>query len=179
MTRRLNLLPDEILHSILIHCHPYDTAAISQSSRRLNTVAENPLLWRQYCQQLFKFWDERHEIEKKLDAPTSVVDWKGLYLIRHTLDLNITRILNQTLGQQSGRIGRIESIVRNGYDAKDTLIRHNSVGEGTEDYLARRSVCSKLYHLTWIPILITLLLKILVLLHPQLPSERHGNQGME
>lgn len=174
MTRRLDLLPDEILHSIILSCDPKDAAAVSQASRRLNTVVESPLLWRKYCQQLFSFWDEQHEIERKFNEPISSVDWKGLYVRRHLLDQATTRIINQILAHQSGRIRRIESIVKNGYDVKDTLIRHNSVGVDKEDYLARRFVYSTRV-LVEILVLIFIFWKILVVLHHWLPPERHGS----
>jgi F-box protein 21 len=142
MAVSLDLLPEEILHCIILYALPQDAAAISQASRRLNRVVEHPLLWLQYCQRFFKFWDEHYGIEQKFNAPLSSTDWKNLYVRRHNLDRETTRAINQIIKHQSGRIRRIESIVQNGYDVKDTLIRHSLAGEDTEDYLARRSVYS-------------------------------------
>jgi F-box protein 21 len=140
MTGRLDLLPDEILHSVLRSSDPLDAVALGRVSRKFKAVTTHPVLWRQYCREHFRHWDERHDIEQKLNAPASSIDWKALYAERHVLDVRTTRTLNEIISHQSGSIRRIESIVTRGHDITDTLLRHIAVGNDAEDYLARRWV---------------------------------------
>jgi len=138
MGRHLHELPDEILHSILCFSSPTSSAALGQTARKFQRIADEPLLWRFYCQSFFTFWDKRHELPKKLASPISAVNWKQLYVMRHVMDLSITQTLNSILSNQTGRIEKFEVIINFGYDAKDTLIRHSLAIHENDDYLARR-----------------------------------------
>lgn len=133
-------LPDEILHLILRFVHPNDAMSVQCTARRFRDVANEPLLWRFYCQTYFQHWDERHEFQQKLAARTSSVDWKRLYLFRAAIDATTTKLLDGILSSQSGRIEKFEEIISFGYDVKDTLLRHAQAGPELEDHLARRCV---------------------------------------
>lgn len=75
------------------------------------------------------------------------IDWKGIYLERHTIDRSATHQIDSVLSSQTGRIAKSANIVGLGYDAKDTLIRHLRVGDDAEDVLARRYISdNKLSH---------------------------------
>ncbi|PGG97837.1 hypothetical protein AJ79_09073 [Helicocarpus griseus UAMH5409] len=138
-TATLSSLPDEVLHIILSHS-PFTTAlALEQTCRRFDSEANAPLLWRLYCLRDFKFWDQRHELPRKLAEHVSSVNWKELYALRRRIDVVTTRTLDSILATQTGRIEKFHQIVEFGYDAKDTLLRHAAAGEEDwEDDLARR-----------------------------------------
>jgi F-box protein 21 len=142
----LSGLPDEILGIILRFTDPLTSLSLEKTSQRFRDVANEPLLWRFYCQKSFDFWDSRHDIPGKLAGPATSVDWKQLYIARRGVNTTTTKTLNSILESQVGRIDNIHSIVNFGYDAKDTLLLHARAGPDREDYLARRFVfpCPKL-----------------------------------
>ncbi|CAG7997806.1 unnamed protein product [Penicillium salamii] len=137
MVRSLIHLPDEILNSVLCYSSPRSCAALEQTNTRFRPVTNEPLLWREYCQSHYKFWDNRHEIRQKLSRPVQSTDWKALFVSRYLVDCSVTRILGCILDSQTGRIEKFRSVVDLGYDAKDTLLRHGCVNSG-DDVLARR-----------------------------------------
>lgn len=136
----LSRLPDEVLHIILRFIPPWSALALESTSQRFKIVVNEPLLWRFYCKTSFRFWDSRHDIPRKFRCPASSVDWKGLYIARHRVDISTTETLDSILASQVGRIEKLRSIVNFGYDAKDTLLRHAHAGPDEDDYLARRLV---------------------------------------
>ncbi|KAL2864864.1 Hemimethylated DNA-binding protein YccV like-domain-containing protein [Aspergillus lucknowensis] len=138
MVLSLGDLPEEILQSILLFSHPSGTAALERTARRFRGVTNEPLLWRHYCLTHFKFWAPKHDMSAKLLSPISAVDWKGLYVSRHFVDIAAGQLLDSILTNQTGRIGKFQSVISFGYDAKDTLLRNLSIEPGAEDYLARR-----------------------------------------
>ncbi|CAG8244730.1 unnamed protein product [Penicillium salamii] len=140
MVRSLIHLPDEILNSVLCYSSPRSCAALEQTNTRFRPVTNEPLLWREYCQSHYKFWDNRHEIRQKLSRPVQSTDWKALFVSRYLVDCSVTRILGSILDSQTGRIEKFRSVVDLGYDAKDTLLRHGCVNSG-DDVLARRWAC--------------------------------------
>lgn len=77
-------------------------------------------------------------MEEKFDGNISKVDWKEVFVERHTLDRSASSNIDSILSSQTGRILKSESIVEHGYDSKDSLLRHLHVDEGAEDVLARR-----------------------------------------
>lgn len=151
MVLSLVCLPEEILHSILCYCPPSSPAALAQTARRFRNVTNDPILWRFYCQAYFKLWDVKHDLPNKLASPVASVDWKALYVRRHLIDREVSRVLDSILETQAGRIEKFQAIISIGYDAQDTLLRHASVDAGAEDVLARRFaltyICDEL-HLT-------------------------------
>ncbi|KAI1932295.1 hypothetical protein LOZ66_006915 [Ophidiomyces ophidiicola] len=144
----LSDLPDEIIQCILIWVIPVSTAAFGQTSRRFRFISNTPSLWRLYCVQHFKHWDQRHRIWEKFRFPASMVDWKELYSTRHLTDLTVTDILESILACQTGRIEKFNRIIHFGYDAKDALLRHSAAAVNSEDYLARRNAILGCLHRT-------------------------------
>ncbi|KAG5287103.1 F-box domain-containing protein [Histoplasma ohiense] len=134
----LESLPDEVLHSILCYSPARTALALERTSRRFKSATNVPLLWRLHCQNDFKFWDQRHELARRLAEPVGSVDWKALYALRRRIDISTTQILDSIVKNQTGRIEKTHHIVEFGYDAKDTLLRHAKAGEEWEDHLARR-----------------------------------------
>ncbi|KAL2828120.1 Hemimethylated DNA-binding protein YccV like-domain-containing protein [Aspergillus pseudoustus] len=138
MVLSLSDLPEEILHSILLFCDPRDTSALERTARRFRGAANERLLWKNYCQTHFKFWDRRHDFRVKLSNQISAVDWKALYVSRHLVDTATDRLLDSILVSQTGRIEKFRSVINFGYDAKDGLLRNLLIDSDAEDYLARR-----------------------------------------
>ncbi len=79
-------------------------------------------------------------MQQKYCGPVAKVDWKKIFLDRHSIDRATTRQIDSILGSQRSRIKKTESIGAQGYGAKDTLLRHLGVGDEAEDVLARRYV---------------------------------------
>ena len=140
MRATLDDLPDEILHLILHHSEPAQCLALERTCRRFRGVTNEPLLWRHYCQSRFQYWDEKHNIDDKLRQPPSTVGWKELYAERYFTDWITTKVLDDILSSQSGRINKAQIIIDHGYDVKDTLLRHARASTDLDDYLARRCV---------------------------------------
>lgn len=79
-------------------------------------------------------------MQQKYSGVVAKVDWKKIFIERHSADRATTRQIDSILSSQRSRIKKTESIVAYGYDAKDTLLRHLDVGDDAEDVLARRYV---------------------------------------
>ena len=141
MRASLDDLPDEILHVILHYSEPEQCLALERTCRRFRGVTNEPLLWRHYCQSRFRYWDEKHNLNDKLKQPPSTVAWKELYAERFFTDLITTKVLDDILSSQSGRINKAQIIIDHGYDVKDTLLRHARASTDSDDYLARRCAC--------------------------------------
>lgn len=137
MVQSLIHLPDEILHSILCYSSPQSCAAIEQTNSRFRNVTNERLLWRHHCQSHYKFWDERHDMPRKLACPVNSTNWKALFVSKYRIDRSVTRLLDSILASQTGRIEKFRRVVDMGYDTKDTLLRYSLIESG-EDYLARR-----------------------------------------
>ncbi|KAL4875530.1 Hemimethylated DNA-binding protein YccV like-domain-containing protein [Aspergillus karnatakaensis] len=137
MVLSLSDLPEELLHNILLFCHPLGAASLERTSRRFRGVTNEPLLWNHYCHTHFKYWARGHYMPGKISVAIPNVDWKALYISRHIIDRKISRFLDDILTSQTGRIGKFKSVVNFGYDAKDTLLRNISVEPGADDHLAR------------------------------------------
>lgn len=138
MRPRLDDLPDEILHLILYYIDPVQCVALEKTCRRFRGVTNEPSLWRGYCQSRYQFWDNRHNLAEKLQQPPSAVAWKELYAERYFTDWVTSKVLDDILSSQCGRINKAQIIIDRGYDVKDTLLRHARVGTDLDDYLARR-----------------------------------------
>ncbi|KAL8785936.1 MAG: hypothetical protein Q9213_003085 [Squamulea squamosa] len=133
----LSDLPPEVLFQILIIVPPATIPILQQVCRKFNSLSQ-PLLWRYHCQTQFTYWSPEHDINAKYAQSTAAVDWKQLFRTRHLADRAISHELEGILASQTGRIERAQRILTHGYDAKDTLLRHLSVGDDAEDVLARR-----------------------------------------
>lgn len=132
-------LPDEVLQHILSFLSAEDTLEhIQFLSKHFHNLCAEPLLWRQHCQQNFKYWDAKHQIRGKYLSRAGNVGWKELYIYRHTVDRKVSELLESILDSQRNRLSRVEEIAQFGYDAKDTLLRHYRVPEDADDVLSRR-----------------------------------------
>lgn len=134
----LERLPDEIVQNILSFLQPKSITAVLETSTRLNRIANEPALWRHYCLRDFQRWDETHRIHHIRAAGLSSTNWQLLYRRRVLTDRTTTKILNSILATQQSRVAKFQEIVDQGYDTKDTLLRHLQVGDDAEDVLARR-----------------------------------------
>lgn len=131
-------LPDELLEIVLAFLPPRSLVAVQLASKRFVDLAEEPLLWRYCCQTEFRYWDAKHDIARKLARPASEVDWKQLFIRRMQIDRTVAATFESILSTQQGRVNKIETILEEGYDAKETLLRCCIVGDDAEDVLARR-----------------------------------------
>lgn len=135
----LSALPDEVAQQILSYLSPRDVALLVQPiSKRWNRLGNEPLLWRHYCRVSFRYWNPEHEIKQKLRMSVSVLDWKELYIYRHTIDRTTSHTLDSILAGQVDRIGKFETVGKFGYDAKDALLRHCQTDVTADDGLARK-----------------------------------------
>ena len=77
-------------------------------------------------------------IKEKYTNDVAKVGWKNIFTDRLSVDKTVSHTVDSILSSQLGRIEKFHRIVELGYDAKDTLLRHISVGDDAEDVLARR-----------------------------------------
>lgn len=139
MAITLNELPNEIIYQIILCIPPASVPKVQQVSRQLNDLAQ-PVLWRYHCRAQYNYWKPEREIHKKYSGSVAKVDWKKIFLERHSTDRAITYHLNSILSSQMSRIEKAQAITAHDYEAKDTLLRHLNVGKEAEDVLARRYV---------------------------------------
>ena len=130
-------LPNEVIQQILLYLPPASIASFQQVCGGFKALVE-PLLWRYYCQTLFKYWRPNHHIEDKFSTQAKSVDWKTIYGQRHMVERITDRTLDSILASQTGRIEKFQTVVEFGYDAKDCLLRHLRCNDDAEDVLARR-----------------------------------------
>lgn len=138
MTASLSSVPDEVIQGILFYIEPTHLPAVHLTSKRLNRLANAPLLWRYHCRTQYKYWDPSHEVQERYRESVLALDWKELYAHRVRVARKTTQGLNSILASQSDRIEKYQEIVEQGYDVKDTLIDHAGTGNDVEDVLARR-----------------------------------------
>ncbi|KAI0474972.1 hypothetical protein GGR56DRAFT_643904 [Xylariaceae sp. FL0804] len=135
----LDGLPDELLQQILHYLSPEETlSTVALLSRRFNSVAQEPLLWKVYCQTSFKYWRAEHRFRDKLQGNLHDVDWKRLYLLRLAQNSRIAGLVDGIIASRVSRLDKTEQICRYGYDAKDYLLSQCRIDESAEDVLARR-----------------------------------------
>ncbi|KAG7134557.1 hypothetical protein HYQ45_007528 [Verticillium longisporum] len=135
----LEEIPDEIIHHILSFVSPENNLLrVQLLSRRLNTIANEPLLWRQHCRTAFTYWGPDHDFQAKLDGKVSDVDWKALFLVRKATNARISNLFDGILATKLGRVRRFEQICLLGYDAKDFLLEQCHTIDTADDVLARR-----------------------------------------
>lgn len=134
----LHRLPNEIIRHIFLFLDVASLVGISQASRRLNSVANDPSLWRTYCRRDYHFWSLEHDIDNRIRAPVLSTQWKKLYRCRVEDGRKTMILLEGLLASQMNRIPKFEGMIKKGYDIKDTLITHLFPPVHAEDYLARR-----------------------------------------
>jgi len=132
-------LPEEVLTAIVSLVSDSCLLKVSQVCRKLNRICSSPLEMRQRCIR-FRWWEERHEIEKKKRLPrVTDVDWRDLFLYRIRVRLATSHLLDQIIAYPTNHINNFNHIVNFGYDAKDCLKLHASVSDDeVDDPLARR-----------------------------------------
>ncbi|EXJ89784.1 hypothetical protein A1O3_02851 [Capronia epimyces CBS 606.96] len=128
-------LPDEVVQAILHHLPPRSTAALQQTCRRFVNIANEPLLWKIYCQRDFRWWDERHGIKSLLQDAT-FTGWRDLYHDRQFGARTTRRAINKIVTEETGRLASLKTILDVGYDAKDTLLDLFRTAPSSEDQLA-------------------------------------------
>lgn len=132
-------LPNEVIFQILLYVPLDSTPTLLRVSRRFNEAAQ-PLLWKFHCRTQFRYWSEEHDMKHKFSNNVLQVDWRRIFAERRSVDREISRTVDSIISSQLDRINKSESIVRLGYDAKDTLLRNINVGEDAEDVLARQYI---------------------------------------
>jgi F-box protein 21 len=132
-------LPTEILEAIFLNLDPRSLASVSQTNKLIKELSTDaPIIWRHLCKTQFRTWDSRHNIIAKFAAPLSDVDWRALYMTKHTIERRTKELLNRAVASQQGRIRCINDIAEFGYDAKETLLKECACPDDAEDVLARR-----------------------------------------
>ncbi|KAI1751076.1 hypothetical protein F4782DRAFT_202657 [Xylaria castorea] len=132
-------LPDELIQQILQYLEPeHVLATVALVSRRLNRIADEPLLWKYYCQTCFRYWQAEHRFHDKLRGQLHDVDWNALYLLRLRRNSRIAHLIDGIVASRVSRLEKTEQICQYGYDAKDYLLTQCRVDESAEDILARR-----------------------------------------
>jgi F-box protein 21 len=135
----LDRVPDELIQQLISYISPLDNlASLQVLSRRLHRLANEPLLWRQYCQTAFRNWSKEHGFERLLQAGALDVDWKALFVLRLSRNRQAAQYLDSIVNSRIDRLKKIEQICLFGYDVKDFLVQQCRVGDDAEDALARR-----------------------------------------
>ena len=137
MAITLGGLPVEILHQIISYISPSSLPTVQAVCRKFNNLPQSHL-WRDHCRTHFKYWNPEHDLHQKLAGDVRETNWKRLFSDRYSIDRSITCDVDGILASQRNRIEKTERIIGHGYDAKDALLHHLSVGDDAEDVLARR-----------------------------------------
>lgn len=137
MAITLDSLPDEVIQLILTHLPPATTVAVQRTSKRFVNIVNEPLLWKSYCQNSFRWWDKQWHFHENLSDP-SFVDWKALFGNRYDSNLGTRRHLDKIVTNEIGRLREIQNILRTGYDAKDALLDLYWNSSSSPNHLAQR-----------------------------------------
>lgn len=133
---QLTTLPDEVIQAILSVSPPTTAVSLQQTCRRFASVANEPLLWRQYC-QTYRWWDKRHNIKQKFQD-ASFADWKSLYANRHTSSHATRNAVDRIVAEELGRLDWINIILEAGYDAKEALLDMFRNAASSQNHLAQK-----------------------------------------
>jgi F-box protein 21 len=132
-------VPDEILQQLLYFVSPDDNLdSVQVLSRRLNRLANEPLLWRYHCRHVFRYWDAEHDFGRKLQENVSSTNWKDVFVLRRMRSARAARLFDSLVAAKAGRLKKFELICLMGYDAKDFLLEQCNANDYADDYLARR-----------------------------------------
>lgn len=133
----LDSLPDEVIRMILVHLSPFTTIALQTTCKRFLDIGHEPLLWKSYCQDAFRWWGQDwHYSELHTDA--SFIDWRGAFANRHSESRQVTKALDNIIANETGRLDGIEEILKIGYNAKDTLMHLYQSSPSSSNHLAQR-----------------------------------------
>lgn len=134
-----SLIPDEILQHIIQHVDPEGVLLVlSRVSRRFKRLSHEPLLWRQFCDTHFTFWEQSHDIVKKRKSPLLEVDWRALFVLRLKRNRKASALFEEIIRTSVNRYKNTASIAQLGYDAKEFLLAQSQTPDGVHDVLARR-----------------------------------------
>lgn len=133
----LDRLPDEILQAIFRHLDAITLTSISRTSKRILSITDEHLIWRERCLRDFTYWDVSHDIELRRSDP-SFHEWKGLYAVRHTAHVAAQSTLQMIIDDPISRLARVQRICDHGYGIKDTLLQLYQESPSTDCSLARR-----------------------------------------
>jgi hypothetical protein len=137
MTSSLTSLPNEVIQVILSYLPPFSNIALQKTCRQFADVANEPLLWKKYARQTYKWWDPRHAFQAKL-ADTSFIGWKSLFASRHIAGCITQTAINRIVNQELGRLDALRTILELGYDAKGELLDLFYNSAESENHLAQR-----------------------------------------
>ncbi|OAP58645.1 hypothetical protein AYL99_07735 [Fonsecaea erecta] len=120
MNSPITQLPNEVIQAIFSYL-PFDgNVALAQTCRRLADAAQEPLLWKKYCQDSFRWWDRRHGHADKI-RDGSFLGWKDMFMRRHRTSRTTRQALDRIISEEIGRLDSMKIILEAGYDAKDEL----------------------------------------------------------
>jgi hypothetical protein len=144
MSSPLTSLPNEVIQVILAYLPPLDNIALQQTCRHFATVANQPLLWRTYCRETFKWWDKRHAVKSRL-RDTSYVEWKDLFARRHRASRATRHAVDKIVTEELGRLDSLRIILEAGYDSKQDLLDMFWNAALSPNHLAQRSAISPVH----------------------------------
>jgi F-box protein 21 len=132
-------LPNELLAWIFTFLPSSSVCSVLLTCKRFNEVADQALLWRSLCRTEWKYWHHQHDIENALTKPIDHTDWKRLFILKRLTDRRVARTVEQIIADEQSVNSKIWSLVGEGYDAKDELIRiYHSAQPNKDDGLARK-----------------------------------------
>ena len=137
MASHLTALPDEVIQVILSYLPPLSNIALQQTCRHFADAANEPLLWRDYSQRTYKWWDSRHAFRAKVADP-SFSGWKNLFASRHRTSQVVQGAIHRIVIEELGRLDSLKSILDIGYDAKGDLLDLFYLAAASENHLAQR-----------------------------------------
>ncbi|KAJ9611606.1 hypothetical protein H2200_004790 [Cladophialophora chaetospira] len=137
MDSPLTDLPDEVIQVILSFLPPISNIALQQTCRHFANIANEPLLWKSYCQETFKWWDIRHVFKARLQD-VSFTGWKDLFAQRHTTSRATRTAVDNIVTKETGRLDSMKVILEAGYDAKQDLIDMFWNAASSPNHLAQR-----------------------------------------
>lgn len=133
----LQHLPDEVVQTILSYGSADDAISVSTTCWRFHDIANEPLLWKGFCQNDFRYWSASHKRKEKLRDATCD-DWKALYILRSAAPRPTKRLINHIISNPIRQIDTLSSIVAIGYDAKDTLLDLFHRSPSSSNHLAQK-----------------------------------------
>ena len=137
MSSQLIDLPDEVIQVILSFLPPTSNVALQQTCRHFANIANEPLLWKSYCQETFKWWDTRHAFRARLQD-MSFFAWKDLFAQRHKSSRATRIAVDNIVTKELGRLDSLKIILEAGYDAKQDLIDMFLNAASSQNHLAQR-----------------------------------------
>lgn len=135
----LTALPDEILANIVQFLNVSAIVALNRTATRFVDLANEPLIWREFCRSEYKYWDDRKKFRALLADPLSS-EWRNLYASRIVNSRVTSTILKDIISDTVGRSDKLQAIVEHGYKVKDTLLRLFYESPSSPDHLAQKSV---------------------------------------